>query len=109
VRRVFVYVLLYFGALFGVAVVSRVIYDNFSWRQSRANLFEFFRTLAEGETSQVISALTSAPVMAAAGVVVVGLVMLWDSHRRKPRGAPPAENTAPAAAGPGGRSSSTGK
>lgn len=82
-KRLFLKALLCLGVVFATVIVGLVFHQNFSWPAVKAQTAEFFRTLAHGDVSQVISALTSAPVMAVVGIVIVGAVLLWDIYVRK--------------------------
>ncbi len=82
-KRLFLKALLCLGVIFVTVVTGLVFHQNFSWPRVKAQAVEFFNTIAHGEASQVISALTSAPVMAILGIVVVGAVLLWDIYLRK--------------------------
>ena len=75
--------LLCLGVIFATVVAGLVFHQNFSWPGVKAQTAMFFHTLAHGTVSEVVSALTSAPVMALIGAIVIGAVLIWDIYFRK--------------------------
>ena len=75
--------LLWLGAAFAAVIFAMVVYERFSWPQLEIHLAEFFRTLRHGDALQVISALTSTPVIALFFIIVIAGLVIWQACFRK--------------------------
>jgi hypothetical protein len=82
-KRLFLKALLCLGVAFATVVAGLVFHQNFSWPRLKAEIAMFFHTLTHGDALQVISALTSAPVLVGVFVLVIAAVLLWDIYFRK--------------------------
>ena len=82
-KQLFLKALLCLGVAVATLIVGLVFHQNFSWLRLKAQVAVFVDTLAYGEAGEIVTALTSAPVIGGGLVIVVGAVLIWDSFRKK--------------------------